>query len=311
MRNFFSFPLHKHWIIRFKLFVKLFRVIAVCATILCISGYSVYASDDSTMTKSYISFIGNLNSDCVLDTVMSQYINEKYLLPQFIIWGKGDSLKCGMYHADSIRFAKTEFVYPDWNKLRGSFSTLFLNNDTLPDLIISLATPDTSFQIAIFGQNSLDLIDTINLSEITNNQTAPFYATFLSLGNGLKNPGFRTYSNSVSYEMDVLQINPNQTIPQNPKSAAEIVPSDIDFQIYPNPVSDILKFKINGGSSGIYSIEIYSLLSNMLIANNFVIGNQLDYQGTINTASLPAGNYLVRLEKDNMIVAVKNIVILN
>ena len=68
------------------------------------------------------------------------------------------------------------------------------------------------------------------------------------------------------------------------------------YRIYPNPVGDELK--IENGEWKIENVEIYDLFGRLLISKNFQFSMR-NSQLSINTSSLTAGMYLLKLKMDN------------
>lgn len=274
------------------------------------SGISAFGSEIINQTQ-VISFIGHLNFDCLEDTITSKRINDRFLLPIEIHWGKGDSLKCGMFHADTVIVPKTEIVYPD-NFLSGSFSAILVNNDLITDMIFSIRISDTiSTRYVIYGQNALDMVDSIKLAQITENQSMPYFATILKDGNGLKNPDFRDPGSQLSYEFDQINLNLN---PNNPPIVAsdrdDDLKSTLKFSVFPNPAITALFYKVEGNTQDGLGITISSILSNPLVKIEIDSKSQPEISGQIDISCFASGIYYVSLEKNKFLITSKPIVIL-
>jgi hypothetical protein len=90
-------------------------------TLFCDS--STYTSSTYSYNSYPVLFIGNINCDCIQDTVYGYY-NGKSYLPRYILWGQQDSTHhCdSVYHYDSTKKIYTTIAYPSWVRLEGSYS---------------------------------------------------------------------------------------------------------------------------------------------------------------------------------------------
>jgi hypothetical protein len=130
-----------------------------------------------TLTDRYtypILFIGNLNFDCVPDTILGDRFNNEQFLPKYIKWGDSASVRCNdssdyaIWH-DSVMVRTTVLEYPHWDFVRGSFSIEKYNQDSVYDLVLNLEgysidSTDTNNIVTIpheryfvlYGQDELD-----------------------------------------------------------------------------------------------------------------------------------------------------------
>lgn len=267
-------------------------------------------SNSNENTRNIISFIGHLNFDRVNDTVISSIVNEKNLLPKYILWGKGDERKCGEFHSDSISKEKTVFIYPDQSLSSCNYSFFDFNSDNVYDILLSFNNQDTLRPRIIFGQNEIDLIDTIFLSQIVNDQTSPFTSMILKNGNGLKNPSSRDASGDTSYEINPIPVNLNPNFPQNKKSINYIDFHNIKIISFPNPALNNISIRISNANAGKYLVQFNSIYDYGIVKKFIDIDGESDFMINIDVSVLTAGYYMVILLKDNVQISANPLIII-
>ena len=158
--------------------------------------------------KYYKCFIGHLNPDCINDTLIASPLNDYSLMPKFIVWGKRDSVNYDSTCVyDTLMVDTTEFAYPDFTDIKGSFFLNTMNYDTLPDIVFflkwktndTLNPQDTSRLMCIFGQPQIDTIRRIFLNNVDTVQNSPFFVRNLRDGFGLKNYTYINTNQITSY----------------------------------------------------------------------------------------------------------------
>lgn len=146
--------------------------------------YNTYGSNelDSMKNCSLKYLIGNLNDDCYKDTVYGEIQGITSISPNFIIWGKQDSIACDTikyYNYDSLNVEFTLIKYDSISKNFINLNTIDVTGDLISDFLFKYTIIDTNGQDSIYhmlveGGNTLSrnyeiyinkdslLLDTLN-----------------------------------------------------------------------------------------------------------------------------------------------------
>lgn len=245
-----------------------------------------YAECDSTNTfcrPNYsndsvykITFIGHLNFDCYVDTLISSVSKRNSdtlrlpntLFPKYIFWGRcslpRDSMQyCPCYDTvgvpDTQKVWYTRIDYPEFISLRTSSLVFKYNStDSVSDIVCMLwgknstdsNAIDTSTIVSLFGQSSLDTLVSVNLGVIDSIQTSPFFAMKLYPNIHLIDSARRDDTGKLSYRLPCINFNlGNSTQQQNSNAIISgLMPSteSKEFFIYPNPATNTLMIKYTG-----------------------------------------------------------------
>jgi hypothetical protein len=84
----------------------------------------------------------------------------------------------------------------------------------------------------------------------------------------------------------------------DPNGIETQITNDLAINLWPNPFVNDFTFEIAGVGNEIVRTEIYSLLGNKLISNNFN-ANAIDNKYKIDCSGLPAGTYLIKVISNN------------
>ena len=112
-----------------------------------VPGDAAPAGVDTSIHRSAILGIRNLNFDPYPDTLWGFMDRNFHLLPSSIVWGRRDSSRENQGSADTMTrqqrggrlpVSRTVIDYPHWRTITGSVSIQRLNEDSLPDIIIYL-----------------------------------------------------------------------------------------------------------------------------------------------------------------------------
>lgn len=84
----------------------------------------------------------------------------------------------------------------------------------------------------------------------------------------------------------------------DPNGIETQITNDLAINLWPNPFVNDFTFEIAGVGNEIVRTEIYSLLGNKLISNDFN-ANAIDNKYKIDCSGLPAGTYLIKVISNN------------
>lgn len=87
----------------------------------------------------------------------------------------------------------------------------------------------------------------------------------------------------------------------NPTLGITEVINSRQLQVYPNPVKDVLNFKLSDGLK-VESIEIYDLSGKQINVNNSKLVS------SVNVSTLAKGNYILRVKADDGKVHIQKII---
>lgn len=275
----------------------------------------VHSGIDTLNARRKILFVGQLNLDCLADTIVGVRDQSGRLLPTLIRWGRLDlpippppcpddtTAPDTSYHLR--RVPVTVIDYPAWDRVTGSISFQRYNRDQFTDLIFFLwgnyrtsggVLRDTATAIAVFGQRGLDTIAVLSLNAIASFQSEPFFAMNLRPGVHLLSPAVRDMSGSISLLMPTINIplheQPTPPEPPFPPGRIAEVPT---FALYPNPTPGEALIQGSRVPEGEYRIEVVAV-------NGMVVHRQqayVDLSGEVLKAlkleSVPSGYYVVQL----------------
>jgi hypothetical protein len=158
---------------------------------------------------------------------------------------------------------------------------------------------DDFFKLNIYGYNTGSLVDStiFNLADYTFENSNEDYLVntweYVDIANSLVDSVvFVLTSSDVGlYGMNTPAYFSIDNIGNYPlTSVSEILP--IDFKIYPNPSSDLIKFKNNGNENS-YKVNIYDIYGRIIISNS-------NSPEELNISSLSKGQYIVQIiSEDN------------
>ena len=279
---------------------------------------------DSTFTVdstefSVIFYIGHLNTDCLVDTLVGfGYYYNDVILPRCILWGKADSLTMGCVDTslggppfDQYKVDTTYLQYPDWEDLEGTISLLYLNNDTVDDMLFILwgradtgvLMHDTALFLGVFGQRGLDTFDILDVSLIDSQQQFPFFALPMIPDSNYSNPLVREITGRISYIIEPLDLVVDSSGSGNPKPLpGEWVHREHEVTLYPNPASEGLIIETKGVPAGQYIAAIYSSQGTEVARYNLVLRSEEKESQEIDTRALPSGTYILSLWGDSGVV---------
>lgn len=286
---------------------------AICKAVVYLALLCCCASLKAQTEPMVVLFTGQLNGDCIADTVKGRSTGLRTYLPDMIVWGKPvanngcpDTVQ-GRHTAGTPYVPLTPFVYSGWTELEGAVAFQRYNeNDNLDDIIFYLwgkyqdssGVRDTARAIVIFGQKDLDLQHIITVQNIAPNfQSAPFFAMDLKLNHELVAPQERDLTGEISYELlpaDVKIVQPDTGKPPHPV----IQPIDTiftDVRVYPNPTELWARMQAHPLVPGEYTISIMAVSGEEYHKQTVQIGESGQLEREFDLRTLPSGYYVVRL----------------
>lgn len=218
------------------------RVSTALLALFILSTLSVTAQVDSASELPYdpsvIMYIGHLNPDCVVDTLIGEFQDNLQVHPEFICWGRlyddqGTSLcQTGKFDArikESKHRDTTWIEKPTWDDLRLTVSVHQYNtNDSLADLIFwtrgsalakvtrsgkelidsvesgsndSVFRVDTARAIVVFGHVDLSSRKTLDITKVKASQSSPYAAMELGYSRDLVRPRKRDNTQKTSWKL--------------------------------------------------------------------------------------------------------------
>ena len=105
----------------------------------------------------------------------------------------------------------------------------------------------------------------------------PSFATYDSQGTIVNDP-FPTPFESSGFDLDAVGV-------INPASSLSIDEVALDFQVYPNPIEDVIRLK---SQEQINAVEIYSMMGKLITTQ------QASLNMSIDLSELPVGNYILK-----------------
>ena len=293
------------------------RWIFLTAVLVLSVTHQSFAAPDSTEITT-IFHIGNLNTDCLPDTVIGLSYFNVPKLPTHILWGKADSANPGCADTalggsffDSLKVDTTTISYPSWSGLKGSVSFLKLNSDTLTDVMFivwgradtGLAEHDTARFIGIMGQRGLDTFNLVDVGAIDSIQTLPFTSLSMARDSHYVNPQVREITGRISYIIGPVDLEVDSSGSGGAKPIAGESPYiGAHVALYPNPASESLTIRTAGLSPGPYEVEIYSSDGTPAFSTSVNVNNSKEWQRELDLRGFPSGSYFVRITGSDGIV---------
>lgn len=284
----------------------------------------------STTTETVILFIGNLNFDCLPDTVYCEVNKQKPVyLPSSIHWGRWhsttvtqpclptDSAQRARLLPDSTKVQITQFHYPNWKSLTGKMSTMKLNtNDSLFDMIFylrgktgdSTSIHDTSAVKAIFGQDALDTVPHIYLNEIDTLQWHPYCAVTLFIGGNFINPLNRDMTGKVSYVLSKIDLKITSRAEDTTSTQALMrrktqAEESTILNVYPNPGLSGANVEGKKLQAGAYEVLVISENGKIIDRQTISVNESGELFSQIDTRQISTGFYIIQLRSNNQFVA--------
>ncbi|MFW5700367.1 MAG: T9SS type A sorting domain-containing protein [Cyclobacteriaceae bacterium] len=259
------------------------------------------AGFDSTEVFQSILGVYELSNDCEQDTILGVRTIESPFYPKYIYWGNDQV--CSTI-PDSLKVDSTEFILPDWHKLRTSTAFINFNSDSLMDMVLytwgkvqldSTTYKDTSKIVVIFGQPGLDTIPQIIIDSIGTLQFHPFVAMELLVDKDFKNCQYSNLSKQLSWEMYLTDV----SLSEPPELPMEVdTKPQTDIKLYPNPAVYYLNIEFSKIPIGRYHILVFNshgqkVKEELLEINSSNFIKQLDF------SQLVTGAYYLRIYNDN------------
>jgi hypothetical protein len=256
-------------------------------------------------------YIGNINNDCVPDTVYGNtYGHAMTWLPKVIVWGRPDTAHPCPGPATAEPVYSTDFIYPSYPRFSGSCSFLQINTgDEQTDLLFylwgyndSTATePDTGRVVVIFGQDSLARQPVVVFNSITAGfQSEPFFTQDIRLNIDLVDPEVRDLSEIESYLL--LSLTPGDTS-EHPPHLLTNVRDSMDVRIYPNPslYTATLEASLPAGS---YTARLVGINGQIYNEQTLSLQSEGRLWRNIDVSPLASGYYVVQLVRNGQVVGV-------
>lgn len=244
----------------------------------------------------------HINGDALPDTLIGVSVGKLYL-PTAIRWGRDETASV----SQPVR--QTEFLYPDWDGLSGSFSVLRYNpEDTLSDMIWHLRGTTTAAEAAsrscvIFGQSCLDRMRYVDIAAMQDIQTQPYCAARLIEGETLVDGRRRDLSERKSYLMKRMQL------PIDIAADREAELPGVDFRLFPNPASSRVRLSARNLPAGSYSIQVVAVDGTSHMERVVEIGGDSEVDCELNLERLPSGFYIVELRRSEQRVGALTMVV--
>lgn len=288
-------------------------------------------------------FIGRINSDCFVDTVLSvvstsSKVNwrKENILPRYIVWGKGsDSVELicgdtmGGIIADTQRNGYSIINYPSFVNLRGSISFVLLNqDDTEYDMMCFLwgktdtssSGHDTSTVFGVFGGRGLDTLSSLSFHTIDTLQDWPFRAMQLRRPKEIQQPGYRDFSGQKSYiipTVTMVVITDTSTHTDTSairRQASGLVPEASgrgSFRIYPNPSVNLTTIVGTQLASGKYDLTLHAASGEVVWRKELDTSGSGDMIFSIDVSTLSTGNYHLSVQTARAFLGTYPIIIIH
>lgn len=274
---------------------------------LCISTLTAQVPSSETA----LLYIGNINNDCVPDTVYGNtYGSALTWLPKLIVWGRPDTAHPCPGPAGVEPVYSTNFIYPSYPRFSGSCSFVQINTgDEQTDLLFylwgykdSTATePDTGRVVVIFGQDSLARQPAVVFSSIPAGfQSDPFFTQDIRLNIDLVDPDIRDLSEIESYLL--LSLTPGDTSVHPPHLLTDVHDS-MDVRIYPNPslYTATLEASLPIGT---YTAKVVGINGQVYNEQSLSLQTEGRLWRNIDVGQLASGYYVVQLVRNGQVVGV-------
>lgn len=290
-----------------------------------------------------ITYIGHLNFDCYVDTLISSASKRNNdtlhiantLFPKYVFWGRcnlpRDSMKnCPCYDTlgvpDTQKVWYTRIDYPSFVNIRiSSFVVKYNEIDSVSDIVCLMwgksstdsNAVDTSTIVALFGQSTLDTLLNVNLGEIDSIQTSPFFAMKLYPNIHLVDSARRDDTGKLSYRLPCVNFSVGNSTQEQESSNAIISSLEAknengEFLIYPNPATHTLLVRYKGATMQNVSIHITSSTGSEILRMNMECQGKRDCTETIGLNEIMNGLYSVRiLGKNQQLLFAQNIIVVH
>ena len=270
-----------------------------------------------TQAQSSIAFVGYLNSDQYVDTLIAKHEGRNVRLPDKILWGQAQNSK------KKWERLSTTFTYPtDWKDFRASFFVDNINKDTISDIVIRLhgkiqshesrnekeSYRDTTLFLTIFGEEPITSNANLAVHQIQFNEQTKHRTREMKKGTMLLNEAHRDFSGFKSYKL--ARVNTSRQDEQEAQKKAEEQPLPIavtpEISIYPNPAQTTLTVLCNGLSTGDYSLDMMNVLGEGIHNHSFEISPKGTgtYSLQLDVSQFSSGVYILRVfDKNNHIIS--------
>ena len=276
-----------------------------------------------------IMHIGNLNPDCVPDTLYGLLHRNLQWMPEYICWGKAyDSAGvplCNEGQYDStVRFVDvvdtTWIEAPNWGRYSCAVSIDQYNvNDTLNDLIFWIkgidtlngqqgerVPHDTARALVVFGQSKLPTKSKIDLDKIKNFQSAPFNAMALGVNTELVNPKKRDNTRKTSWELkrvnravgeeeDSTEVG-EPVVEGNEGVFAQTGEASFAARVWPNPTIYTTNVEVRPLPTGRYQVAVLGMNGAEVWHSEIEVSEAGgEVFETVDLTGLPSGHYILRV----------------
>ncbi len=287
----------------------LFKFLTFIMILSGIISYQTFADETDSLEQLYvdsyaIADISNYDSDGILDTLLAKAGRDQYMIPYKILWGDNTN--------GTARYI-TEFHYPEKAVFDFSAAPIDRNNDNNQDLMffISGYYIDTDKNeinidrtITIYGHNSLKNISDIDITELEQSASAPFYYTVMEDCSGIGRSNIDYEKNLTQYELETTNI----VIPPQYKETLEKELNNTSFSLSPNPASESTTLEIIDKSQHSFEISIVDMKGSILEV--FDVENSKINKVDIPLDQFSSGTYNVVIKCNNVRVDVLQLVVI-
>lgn len=270
-----------------------------------------------SQAQTSIAFIGHLNSDQYVDTLISKHEERNVRLPDKILWGQPPNSR------KSWERLSTTFTYPtDWKDFRGSFFVDNINRDTISDIVIRLhgkvqnkesnsekeSYRDTTLFLTIFGEEPITSNAVVAVHQIQFNEQTKFRTREMKKGTMLLNEAHRDISGFKSYKVARVNTARQEEEEAQKKAQEQSLPIAVtpEISIFPNPAQTTLTIQCNGLASGEYSLDMMNVLGAGIHNYSFEISPKGagTYSLQLDVSQFSSGVYILRVfDKNNHIIS--------
>ena len=296
----------------YKILISRITVVFYCYVIISFSKLEATPIDSNSLYMTTL-FIGHINTNKSIDTIIGKAGYDRKFIPRYILWGSDTT---NNDYPDSLKLKRTDIIYPNWYSLKVKLNVDFLNSDTLNDMMFimwgklmidSANYKDTVKSLVIFGQKGLDTLHTINISQMDTLQIEPFIAMKLRMGTDLTDCQIRDFSYKPSYIINKINTDNYQQGGTN-SIIDKILPS---VKIYPNPAIYYTNLELNQIKPGKYKIEIISLNGVLIEIQQFENQRVEKITSVLNLQNLATGIYYLKISTDNELIGTYPLIIVH
>jgi hypothetical protein len=283
-------------------------------------------------------FIGNLNDDCLPDTVVGDAASSipARALPAAIRWGQprriitydsttgqhdttiADSACLGTIPLDR-KVAVTAIHYPAWEHLAGAVAFNRVNlDDSLDDMTLflrgtvgdSLHRTDTLRALVVFAQQGLDTLPMLDLAPVDAFQVAPFFAMELRVGSELVEPEVRDLSGTTSYVIQPVSLGIGAEHHDTTITSGDSIPAQpIRLRVFPNPTGGEAQVQVDSIPPGDYSVDVVAVNGHVYLHQEVSVAMAGAFFQTLDLHTLPTGFYVVRISDGGALFGLYPIII--